>query len=280
VNGTLERGWVYQDALNPVAEFDGDGTVVKRFVYGSKFNVPDYMLVWEDPSWVKYRILSDHLGSPRLVVNSATGDIVQRIDYDEFGNPTYDVGNTVGDDFHPFGFAGGIHDVDTGLVRFGVRDYDSSTGRWTAKDPILFWGAASNLYTYVSNDPINYFDIAGTDKLVIELSVVTWFKERAGVIWSSDEGWNPAPNRPSCSLCSTAIGIGISITSESSRSGEGWLYDTDISVGLLKALGMTFNPALSRASVDFGFGVSFPFVNLGTDMVCDDQGTFESDKEQ
>ena len=40
----------------------------------------------------------------------------------------------------PFGFAGGLHDRDTNLVRFGARDYDPSIGRWTAKDPIDFAG--------------------------------------------------------------------------------------------------------------------------------------------
>jgi RHS repeat-associated protein len=33
-----------------------------------------------------------------------------------------------------------------GLVRFGARDYDASTGRWTAKDPIRFDGGY-NLFT-------------------------------------------------------------------------------------------------------------------------------------
>ena len=28
----------------------------------------------------------------------------------------------------PFGFAGGLHDRDTGLVRFGYRDYDPEVG--------------------------------------------------------------------------------------------------------------------------------------------------------
>lgn len=33
-----------------------------------------------------YRIIKDPLGSPRLVVNVATGAIAQWIDYDSFGN--------------------------------------------------------------------------------------------------------------------------------------------------------------------------------------------------
>ena len=33
--------------------------------------------------------------------------------------------------FQPFGFAGGIYDLHTGLVRFGARDYYPEAGRWT-----------------------------------------------------------------------------------------------------------------------------------------------------
>jgi len=46
-------------------------------------------------------------------------------------------------------------------VRFGARDYDPETGRWTSKDPILFDGGDTNLYGYVANDPINGFDPTG-----------------------------------------------------------------------------------------------------------------------
>ena len=64
--------------------------------------------------------------------------------------------------FQPFGFAGGLHDPDTGLVRLGARDYDAETGRWTGKDPIGFGGGDANLHVYAGNDPVNRTDPHGT----------------------------------------------------------------------------------------------------------------------
>jgi RHS repeat-associated protein len=170
VNGVLIQGFLYQGQLNPVAELDGNNNVVSRFVYGTKANVPDYMI----KGGVTYGIVSDHLGSPRLVINTSTGAIIQQMNYDEFGNVTQDTNPG----FQPFGFAGGLYDRDTKLTRFGARDYDAETGRWTAKDPIKFDGGDTNLYGYVdsvgkppivdtnlyqytSDDPINWIDPRG-----------------------------------------------------------------------------------------------------------------------
>jgi RHS repeat-associated protein len=63
----------------------------------------------------------------------------------------------------PFGFAGGLYDRDTGLVRFGARDYDARVGRWTSKDPIRFRGWQNNFYVYRGNDPVNGTDSNGKD---------------------------------------------------------------------------------------------------------------------
>ena len=153
VNGALVQGFLYDGQLRIVAELDGAGHVVSRFVYATRINVPDYMI----RGGVTYRLLTDHLGSPRLVVDTITGQVVQRMDYDEFGGVLMDT--NLG--FQPFGFAGGLYDRDTGLVRFGARDYAAEVGRWTAKDMIGFAGADSNLYGYAGADPINVGDPTG-----------------------------------------------------------------------------------------------------------------------
>jgi len=158
VNNVLIQGWLYQDRLRPAAELDGSGNPVSRFVYGSRRNVPDYLI----KDGTVYRIISDHLGSVRLVVDTATGTIMQRMDYDAFGNVTLDTSPG----FQPFGYAGGLYDRDTRLTRFGARDYDAETGRWTVKDPIRFAGGDPNLYRYVSNNPVNRSDQSGLSPVV------------------------------------------------------------------------------------------------------------------
>ncbi len=147
--------FLHANQLEPVAELDGSGNLVSRFVYCGcgEGNIPQYLV----KGGVTYRIISDHLGSPRLVVDSTTGTVMQRMDYDEFGNVILDTNPG----FQPFGFAGGIYDRDTGLTRHGARDYDPETGRWTAKDPLRFAGDDTNLYGYVMNDPVHKFDQSG-----------------------------------------------------------------------------------------------------------------------
>ncbi len=123
---TFHRLWAY-DGARIVAEFDGTGAMLSRFVYSTRPNVPEYMLKGGE----LYRILSDHLGSVRLVVKVSDGSIVEQIKYDPWGA----IESPTPPSFQPFAFAGGLYDPDTKLLRFGARDYDPATGRWTAKEP-------------------------------------------------------------------------------------------------------------------------------------------------
>jgi RHS repeat-associated protein len=136
-----------------VAELNATGLVIARYVYATRENVPDYIV----RSAATYRLITDHLGSVRLVVNAATGIVAQRLDYDGYGR----VLNDTNPGFQPFGYAGGLYDPATELVRFGRRDYDPAVGRWTAQDPLGFGGGSENLYTYVGNAPITFSDPTG-----------------------------------------------------------------------------------------------------------------------
>ncbi|WP_158223976.1 MULTISPECIES: fibronectin type III domain-containing protein [unclassified Cohnella] len=104
-----------------------------------------------------YPIAVDNVGTPKVITDSS-GQVVKELSYDSFGvqlsdsNPAFEL---------IFGYAGGLEDEATGLVRFGLRDYEPESGRWTARDPILLQGGQANLYVYVGNDPIQYRDPLG-----------------------------------------------------------------------------------------------------------------------
>jgi RHS repeat-associated protein len=93
----------------------------------------------------------------RLVVNVMDGTVVQRLVYDEFG---LEVENT-NPGFQTFGYAGGLRDGHTMFIRFGMRDYNASSGRWTTRDPIGLAGGAGNVYTYALNNPVGLNDPSG-----------------------------------------------------------------------------------------------------------------------
>ena len=123
-----------------------------RFMYRQELNVPELMV----KGGRTYRLIKDQLGSVRLVVDTGDGTIVQEMRYDAWGNVTYD--SNPG--FQPFGFAGGLYDPQTRLVRFGARDYDAQLGRWMGKDPLLFSGGI-NLFSYAGDSPATVVDENG-----------------------------------------------------------------------------------------------------------------------
>ena len=101
--------------------------------------------------------MTDHPGSVRYVIDTQSGEIKQQLDYDAFGRVLRDSSP----EFQPLGFAAGVYLRGPALTRFGARDYDPHTGRWTARDPILFGGGQDNLYVYCGNDPVNCVDPSG-----------------------------------------------------------------------------------------------------------------------
>jgi RHS repeat-associated protein len=163
VNNALVEGFLYRNQLQPAVWLNASGTVKATFVYGPHANVPEYMV----QGTTTYRLITDQVGSVRLVVNTATGAVAERIDYDEFGNVLADSAPGT----QPFGFAGGLRDVDTGLTRLGARDYDPLSGRWTGKEPLGFEGS-NNFFQYANGDPINFYDPSGLAATAVQKVIV------------------------------------------------------------------------------------------------------------
>ena len=152
IDGTIVEKYLWQGLTRLLAVYDGSDNLVQRFEYADG-RLPVAMAHGGNIYYLAY----DQVGSLR-VVTDASGNVVKRIDYDSFGNVLYDTNVAF---LVPFGFAGGLADRDTGLVRFGYRDYDPDTGRWTAKDPIGIAGGDTDLYGYVQSNPVNLVDPLG-----------------------------------------------------------------------------------------------------------------------
>jgi RHS repeat-associated protein len=152
IGGQLTAQYLYRSDGTLAAELDGAGKLVSRFWFDDQGS-----LALIERAGSIFRVITDSRGSPRLIIDSKTGTVADAISYDTWGRIVQE--SSPG--FLPIGFAGGLRDVDTGLVRFGARDYDPSIGRWTAADPLLIRGGDSNLYAYVAGDPVNLVDRSG-----------------------------------------------------------------------------------------------------------------------
>ena len=111
----------------------------------------------------------DHLGSTREVCSSS-GTILTRYSYDPYGRTTL----VSGTDLASFQYAGMYNHQTSGFYLTEYRAYDPNTGRWLSRDPAGEIETSDdddddsvggmNLYGYVSNDPLNYYDDDGLGK--------------------------------------------------------------------------------------------------------------------
>ena len=170
MNGLVVEKYLWQGLTRLLAVYDGSNNLVMRFEYADA-RMPAAMT----KGGTTYYLTYDQVGSLRIVAD-ASGNVIKRIDYDSFGNIISDTnpGFQV-----PFGFAGGLHDRDTGLVRFGFRDYDPDIGRWTAKDPILFASGDVDLYGYCLSNPVNFNDPWGLQMTVREVGNIVFNETRS-----------------------------------------------------------------------------------------------------
>jgi len=171
-------------------------------------------------SGTRFYVGTDHLGSPR-VVRDAAGSTVKEIQYDPWGNLLADSNPSF--DLVP-GFAGGIADPVTALVRFGLRDYEPATGRFTTIDPAGLSGGY-NQYAYGSGDPVNRIDPDGLG----EIGFSFFFLVGAGV----KVGWGGPKGFSICSEYGVGLGGGVEVTdADASEPKRGVAAELSAGIGV------------------------------------------------
>jgi RHS repeat-associated protein len=122
-------------------------------------NVPEAIELLDASGAVTQTLMlsTNQVGSVQLVTDASTGFVVQCIEYDEFGRVLADTAPGI----QPFGFAGGLYDSATNLVRFGALDYDADVGRWVARDQLRFGNGGENSTSYSDSNPLGASDATG-----------------------------------------------------------------------------------------------------------------------
>jgi RHS repeat-associated protein len=100
----------------------------------------------------------DANGNVAALVSASSGTVTANYEYGPFGEVIRETGSMA--KLNPFRFSTKYDDDETGLLYYGYRYYNPSTGRWPSRDPIGEKGGL-NLYEAVLNNPINVTDDLG-----------------------------------------------------------------------------------------------------------------------
>jgi RHS repeat-associated protein len=153
---------LYYAGWQLIAEYDGDGNLQRKYVYGPGIDEPIRMT----SGGANYYYHADGLGSVTKITD-VTGNLVESYQYDVFGTPTmYDhsairisqsaIGNRLL-------FTGRDYDPDTGWYNYRYRYYNPALGRFVQRDPVGLAGGSVNLYGYCRNNPVTLVDAFGLE---------------------------------------------------------------------------------------------------------------------
>ena len=155
-NGALQSDTRYvRSGFLPVQERDGNNLVTREYTWGLNYGGGIGGLLNLKQGGLDYSYLFDGKGNVAALLNSAQA-IVATYAYDPFGV----LMNKTGTLNQPYMFSTKEYDSETGLSYYGYRYYNVSIGKWITRDPIGERGGI-NLYEFVGNNPVNWFDPLG-----------------------------------------------------------------------------------------------------------------------
>jgi len=141
----------FYDNEDIVAVYE-NGVLTKEFIHGPGIDEP--LAIKTGGNWYYYH--ADGLGSVMKLTNaSGAAEPGYSFGYDSFGNLAK------GSLDKNYTYTGREWDAEAGLYYYRARFYDAEVGRFISKDPIGFAGGDYNLYSYVSQNPVNFTDPSG-----------------------------------------------------------------------------------------------------------------------
>ena len=205
--------FAYDQSGQLLGEYDSTGKALREYIWLDNTPVamftPDATNAANPP--VPYFIQTDHLNTPRVVVNKSN-QVRWRWMAEPFGTTAPETNPaSLGAFTQNLRFPGQYADQETGLNYNSQRDYDATLGRYVQSDPIGLEGGI-NTYLYADASPQLFADPSG---LVASLDnwwghendqgFKSWWHERKGPGWFSDtdKGFNPKfpddiPNQEAC----------------------------------------------------------------------------------
>jgi RHS repeat-associated protein len=184
VNGTITRFYYDGDSINPLYETDGNGNVLRSYVY----SMDGVRLSMQTGGKSYYYHYNPH--GDVVAMTDDSGAAVVKYTYDAWGNAKKQVVSGQTDIKNPFTYAGYMQDDETGMYYLIARYYNPEQAVFISADPDPGDDddpITQNGYTYADNNPVMHVD---PDGHFVWLAVNAGFAAYDGYkAYKSGKGW-------------------------------------------------------------------------------------------